>query len=173
MAVLHGLPPVVTPDSRVLILGSMPGAASLQAQRYYAHAQNLFWPFMQELFGIAYTAPYVQRIDELRRRRIAVWDVIAACIRPGSLDADIRDERVNDFVTFFAQHTQIGAVFLNGRKAETSFRKLVAPRLGERLAILQVIGLPSTSPAHAAMRRADKLRAWRAIPDYLMEHSKP
>lgn len=173
MAVLHGLAPIEASDARVLILGSMPGAASLQGQRYYAHAHNLFWPFMQELFGIDSTAPYAQRIDELRLRRIAVWDVIAACTRPGSLDADIRDERVNDFVTFFAQHARIGAVFLNGRKAETSFRKLVAPRLGKHPTVLQVTGLPSTSPAHAAMRRADKLRAWRAIPDYLMEPSKP
>lgn len=164
---LQGLPPLAARKARVLILGSMPGAASLQAQQYYAHPHNLFWPFMQELLGIDRTLPYARRTRLLTARGVAVWDVIASCERRGSLDADIRDETVNDFPAFLAAHPRLEAIFLNGRKAEATFRRHALPLLGERLAGREPVALPSTSPANASVDRHRKLAAWRRIVQHL------
>lgn len=167
MSELYGFPPLASRASRVLILGSMPGVASLQAQQYYAHPQNLFWPFMKELFSVSCELTYAQRSRQLVACGIAVWDVIAACERSGSLDSDIRHETVNDFAAFFKNHKAIAAIFLNGKKAEASFRKYVMPALGDQLEDKVLITLPSTSPAHASKSRAEKLKAWSKITEIL------
>lgn len=167
MAVLHGLAPVEPRDARVLILGSMPGAASLQAQQYYAHPQNLFWPFMEELLGIPRTLPYERRVRELARRHVALWDVIASCRRPGSLDSNIRDATPNNFRAFMQRHRTLKAIGLNGRAAQAMFLKHAAPMLGNTLDPVDLIMLPSSSPANASIPRADKLKAWARIGEYL------
>jgi hypoxanthine-DNA glycosylase len=163
MPLSHGFPPVAAPDARLLILGSMPGQASLQAGRYYAHERNAFWRIMGDLLGAGPDLPYAQRLEKLTGAGIALWDVIAACERAGSLDADIVRHSVapNDFATFFAVHRGIAHVFFNGAAAETAFRRHVLPGL-PGLA-LPLTRLPSTSPAHAARSYADKLVAWSAI----------
>lgn len=163
MSLICSFPPVADVGARVLILGSMPGKASLQAARYYAHERNAFWSIMGELIGAGPQLDYPQRLAKLQAAGFALWDVIAACERASSLDADIvgASVRLNDFSAFFAVHRSIERVFFNGAAAETSFRRLVLPRLNCQP--LTLIRLPSTSPAHAARSYAEKLAAWSAI----------
>ncbi len=163
MSLSHGFPPVADPSARLLVLGSLPGKASLAAQAYYANRQNVFWRIMGDLLGAGPELPYGQRLEKLRAAGIALWDVIAAGERPGSLDSNIvkASVRVNDFSAFFAVHRGIGRIFFNGAAAEATFRRYVLPGLpGERP---KLIRLPSTSPAHATSSYADKLAAWSAI----------
>jgi hypoxanthine-DNA glycosylase len=163
---LCGFPPIADRKARVLILGSMPGEASLAAGEYYAFSHNQFWRIVGDIAGFAHDAPYARRAAALRRRRIALWDVVASCVRAGSLDSAIREDsiRVNDFAAFLAAHPAIRRVCFNGRKAESAWRRRVAPALPATLE-LEYRLLPSTSPAHAGMGYRAKLRHWRsAIP---------
>jgi TDG/mug DNA glycosylase family protein len=157
---LRSFAPIARRDARVLILGSMPGVASLAANRYYAHPQNAFWPIMGELLGFDPTTPYARRVAALKRRRIAVWDVLHSCVREGSLDTRIEAEIANDFEAFFRAHPRVTRVYFNGAKAEASYRRHVLPRLR---GALRYTRLPSTSPAHAGLPFRRKLDAWRAI----------
>lgn len=152
--------PIAAQDARILILGSMPGRASIAARQYYAHRQNAFWRILGTLLGFEATAPYAQRVRAVKRARIAVWDVLHSCVREGSLDASIEAETANDFKRFFRAHPGLTHVFFNGAKAEASFRRHVLPGLSR---VLRYRRLPSTSPAHASLRFARKLAAWRAI----------
>ncbi len=164
MDTLQGLPPIVGTDACVLILGSMPGAASLQAGQYYAHAHNRFWPFMGTLIGADPSLSYAHRMQRLDSAGIAVWDVIASCRREGSLDSAIRAESVNDLDRFLAQQPSIATVLFNGAKAEATFVRRVLPTLARTE--LRCRRLPSTSPANASQTEAAKLAAWR---DALLE----
>lgn len=163
LALKQGFPPVADAAARVLILGSMPGEASLRAAQYYANDRNVFWRIMGDLIGAGPALPYEQRLEKLQGAGIALWDVIAACERYGSLDSDIVNSsiRENDFSAFFAAHRSIRRVFFNGGTAETTFRRQVLPGLAG--IDLQLQRLPSTSPAHAARGYAEKLAAWSAI----------
>ncbi|HEX6734215.1 MAG TPA: DNA-deoxyinosine glycosylase [Azonexus sp.] len=163
MSLVHGFPPVAAADARILVLGSMPGQASLDAVRYYAHPRNAFWRIMGELLRFAPELPYEQRLQRLTAAGIALWDVIAACERYGSLDADIvaGSVQANDFAGFFATHPGISRIYFNGMAAETAFRRHVQPGLAGRLPPQH--RLPSTSPAHAARGYAEKLSAWSVI----------
>lgn len=144
----------------MLILGSLPGRRSLEAGQYYAHPQNTFWKIMAELAGAS--GGYDARCAALLRARIALWDVLANSVRPGSLDADIRlaSAEVNDFGQFLAAHPGVTTILFNGGKAAQVFRRSVLPGLAA--AHMRLFTLPSTSPAYAAMAYADKLAAWRA-----------
>lgn len=157
---LRSFAPVAGRNARILILGSMPGAASLAANRYYAHPKNAFWPIMGRLLGFDPAAPYGRRIAALKAARVALWDVLHSCVREGSLDAAIEAETANDFAAFFRAHPEIGRVYFNGAKAEACFRRLVLPALSPKLRYAR---LPSTSPAHASLPLARKHAAWRAI----------
>jgi TDG/mug DNA glycosylase family protein len=158
---LSGLPAVAARNTRVLILGSMPGAASLAARRYYAHPRNQFWSIVGTVTGAAAELPYGRRIAALRGAGIALWDVIASCHRQGSLDTaiDRASLRVNDFAGFFRRHPAVESVLFNGATAEALFRRLVLPALGPRLP--ELLRLPSTSPAHAGLSHERKLVLWR------------
>lgn len=161
MARIHSFAPVSNTDARVLILGSMPGKKSLAQNQYYAHPSNAFWKIMGELVGAHPHLPYAQRLEILKLSGIALWDVLASCERSeSSLDSEIKEEATNDFSAFFARHPHIELVCFNGSKAEQSFRKFVQDK--QVLPPLELLRLPSTSPAHAGMRYADKLQAWRA-----------
>jgi double-stranded uracil-DNA glycosylase len=157
--------PVGNPDARVLILGSLPGRKSLQAQQYYAHPQNAFWKLIAQIFGTEVSLPYTRRLKILTANRIALWDVLAAAERPGSLDSSIvhASVRANDFAAFYRAHPRIRRVIFNGRKAEELYRRFVLPGLPAEFDALIYESLPSTSPAHAGMTFAKKLEKWRTI----------
>jgi TDG/mug DNA glycosylase family protein len=162
---LTSLAAVITPDTRLLVLGSMPGAASLAAQQYYAHPRNAFWPIMSQLFNFAADLPYPQRLKQLQAHGIGLWDVLQSCEREGSLDSAIRAETPNDFAALLKQQPQIRALAFNGAKAAQSFRKLVLPTLAPEQ-VPALMSLPSTSPAHAALHFTNKLQAWQSICQY-------
>lgn len=167
---LTGLAPIAAPDARVLILGSMPGAASLAAQQYYAHPQNRFWRFLSAILGVDLVSlDYRQRVDRLRAAGIAVWDVLKHCERPGSLDADIvrGSEVANDFPAFFAAHRRLRAVYLNGGTAARAFARHVQPWLTRDHPEVRVTALPSTSPANAGQPMALKHAAWMQVAEAL------
>lgn len=128
-------------------------------QEYYAHPQNAFWPIMNEIFAIG--GDYVERCAGLTKHNVALWDVLRASVRPGSLDADIRLETAaaNDFATFLGKYPGIEQIVFNGKKAEQLFHRLVP---AEPFQKLHLTGLPSTSPAYAAMPYKGKLSAWKA-----------
>lgn len=157
---LQGFPPIAARDCRVLVLGSMPGVASLQAGRYYAHPQNRFWPIMGALVDADPALPYARRVARLKAAGIAVWDVLDRCEREGSLDSAIRDAtaQANDFATFFQRHRRVHAVLFNGAKAEAAYRRHAPPL--ERFGV-RAWRLPSTSPANASVAPEKKLAAWR------------
>lgn len=156
-------PPIAPADAQVLILGSMPGAASLAAGQYYAHPRNAFWPIMGALLGFDPAVPYSERVQALAERRIALWDALQSCVRPGSLDSAIDESTMigNDFAALFARCPQIRSVYFNGAAAERCFRRGVLPTLPDFA--LPTLRLPSTSPAHAGQSFAQKLAAWRAV----------
>ncbi|NOT68281.1 MAG: DNA-deoxyinosine glycosylase [Methylophilaceae bacterium] len=165
--IVHSFAPVARADAKWLILGSMPGQVSLAHQQYYAHARNLFWPLMGELFGAEAALPYALRLTRLQENGIALWDVLQQCERANSLDADIVESSIvtNDFASFFAQHKAIRRICFNGNKAEQAFRRYVLPGLSlvQNLALTQnieLIALPSTSPANASIPLAIKRQRW-------------
>ncbi len=164
-----GFPYAAQADARILILGSMPGTASLEHQQYYAHPRNAFWSVMESLFSIPRTADYQERLELLKARRIALWDVLQHCYREGSLDTaiDVSTIKANDFASFFSSHRHIRAVFFNGKKARSMYQRYVAGTLPAPYNSLPCTVLPSTSPAHASMKTDEKIRCWRAISRYL------
>lgn len=163
--VLTGLPPVVASDCRVLILGSMPGAASLQAARYYAHPRNRFWPLMAALADVPAEATYGERLVALQRAGIGLWDVIGECRRAGSLDSAIvrGSERANALVPLIVSLGQLRVIAFNGATAASLFRRHVEPHLPELRQPVQRIALPSSSPAHAAMGLEALREAWSVL----------
>lgn len=165
---LSGFAPIARADARVLILGSMPGAASLAAGQYYAHPRNAFWPMVEAIWGIARALPYAARAREVRARGIAIWDVLQQCRREGSLDADIESASVivNDFAHFLRRHPGIRQIAFNGGGAESLYRRHVLPSLPQALQQLPRLRLPSTSPAHAALALEAKIEAWTALRRY-------
>jgi TDG/mug DNA glycosylase family protein len=164
VAPVRSFPPIARRDARVLILGTMPSIASLAATQYYAHPRNAFWPIVAALCGFDPAAPYRQRCAALRACGIAVWDVLACCVRPGSLDTDIDPATMepHDFAGFFARHHRVRVVVCNGGTAWSLFVRRVQPGLPEPARSLPVVRVPSTSPAHAGRPFAAKLAAWRA-----------
>jgi len=154
---LTGLDPVLAPDTRILILGSFPGAASLAAQQYYAHPRNQFWKLVGALVeeGL-YSLPYPDRLPRLLAHRFGLWDVLAACEREGSLDSAIRKPAANDFERLRHLCPALETVGFNGQ-ASGKFAPLFAEQ-GYRTVVL-----PSSSPAHMAMSFEEKLDRWRLL----------
>jgi hypoxanthine-DNA glycosylase len=151
---LLGLPPVLARHTRALVLGSFPGVASLAAGQYYAHPRNQFWPLLGVLWGMDLASwPYRRRLAEMRRRGLGLWDVYAACRRPGSLDQAIRDAELNDFAALRRRAPGLRWVLHNGAESARVRRELAA--LG-----YESLCLPSTSPANAGKRFEAKVEAW-------------
>ena len=156
---LHGLSPVLGPGARLLVLGSFPGVASLRAGQYYGHPRNHFWPILSALWQVDLVGlPYAQRLAEMQRRGLGLWDAYASCRRSGSLDSAIADAEWNDFATLRASAPALQAVAHNGGESARARRHLQA--LG-----FQVHRLPSTSPANASWSFERKLAAWRQVFD--------
>jgi len=153
---LVGLPPVIARDTRLVVLGSFPGAASLAARQYYAHPRNQFWPLLSALWDIDLVGlPYARRLAVLRERGLGLWDVYASCHRAGSLDSAIEDAALNDLASLRRRAPALQAVAHNGGESARSMR--ITAALG-----LPVVRLPSTSPANASWSFERKLAAWRA-----------
>lgn len=167
----EGFAPIVADQAQVLILGSMPGAASLAKQQYYGHPRNAFWPIMAALFGVCEEWDYPRRKEVLLANGVAVWDVIKRCRRMGSLDANIDGAsiEINDFAGFFARYQAIRQVFFNGATAESLYNRHVRSTLPRCLPAVRYQRLPSTSPAHAALGLAEKLAAWQTIKDSMVK----
>ena len=167
MTRVRSFEPIIGRCPRILILGSMPGVASLEAVQYYAHPRNAFWPIMGELFGIDHRAGYEARVDELAKQPLILWDTLQACQRPGSLDSniDVKTASANDFADLLQRFPGIHAILFNGATSEKYFRRLVLPTL-PAVTGLTLLKMPSTSPAHAGMSFDQKLAAWRQLLDF-------
>lgn len=162
MASVSSFAPIEGESARVLILGSIPGAASLAANEYYAHPQNTFWKVMASVLGFAATADYAQRTEALKQYHIAVWDVLESCTRPGSMDANIDMEtaKANDIRALLLRQPNIRCICFNGSMAEKIFKKRILSTLDNMP--INYIRLPSTSPAHATLSFHEKVAAWEA-----------
>lgn len=153
---LQGLAPVIGRDTRLVVLGSFPGVASLRAQQYYAHPRNQFWPLLSAMWGVDLVAlPYTHRLAEVKRRGLGIWDVYASCRREGSLDSAIEAAVPNDLASLKRRAPKLQAVAHNG--GESARAMAITRTLG-----VEVIRLPSTSPANASWSFERKLAAWRA-----------
>jgi hypoxanthine-DNA glycosylase len=153
----EGLAPVADRQTRLLVLGSFPGLASLQARQYYAHPRNHFWPILSALWACDLAAMGDrQRLAELRRRGLGLWDVHARCRREGSLDSAIRDAQPNDLAGLVARLPRLQAIAHNGGESARAMR--LTRTLG-----VPVVRLPSTSPANASWSFERKLAAWREV----------
>jgi hypoxanthine-DNA glycosylase len=156
----RGLPPVIDGGTRVLVLGSFPGLASLAARQYYAHPRNHFWPIMAALTGEPLAAlPYAERLARLRAHRIGVWDVIVACDRKGSSDQAIRNAERAQLHRVQRLAPGLCVVAFNGNTAATAEPEW-------RAAGYATLRLPSTSPAYTRPLR-EKLAAWRILADWV------
>ena len=166
---LRAFKPVSAPDARVLILGCMPGVKSLEMGQYYAHPHNAFWPICEKLFGAGPQLPYDMRCKKLISAGVALWDVLHACRRKGSLDANIEPDSMqpNDFATFFRQHPKIRAVFFNGVTPQRIYIKRVLPVLSGGIRQIPTVRLTSTSPACATWNFDQKLAQWSQILQFL------
>ena len=156
-----GLRPNIDKDCRALILGSMPGVKSLEAQQYYAHPQNRFWPMMAHLLGEALPSAYEERLAMLLRHHIALWDSIGSCEREGSLDSAIRNEQGNDFAALLQEYPGIRAIYFNGGKSAQAFKRYNKALLARP--DIAFHAMPSTSPANARWRMPMLLEAWGAV----------
>lgn len=175
---LKAFAPFGSKRAKLLILGSMPGQTSLSEDEYYAHPRNSFWPILQSIYGGSIST-YQEKREILTDNHIALWDVLERCIRPGSLDANIHKDSIicNDFRTFLKHQTELTRIAFNGKASERLFRKHVLPELTDKTGLnfntlpdtsketvcsaIQLIGLPSTSPAMAALGRNEKIDKWR------------
>ena len=154
---LQGLGPVVDANTRLVVLGSFPGVASLAAQQYYGHPRNHFWPILAAIWNVDLVVlTYEQRIDTIRARGLGLWDVYARCEREGSLDSAIERAQFNDLASLKTQAPQLQAVAHNGGESARAIKHTQS--LG-----VAVHRLPSTSPANASWSFARKLVAWRAV----------
>jgi hypoxanthine-DNA glycosylase len=157
MTRLRGLEPVIDGNTRLLVLGSFPGVASLRSQQYYGHPQNQFWKILGALWDMPLTAmDYALRVDAVRRRGLGIWDVYAACEREGSLDADIRSAELNDFDRVRRSCPRLQAIAHNGGESYRHARHT-------RTMGLPVYRLPSTSPANASWSFERKRDAWADV----------
>lgn len=158
----HCFAPVTRPDTRLLILGSLPGAVSLAEQRYYAHPQNLFWRLTGAVIDRDLASlPYEARLEALLDAGIGLWDTVASATRKGSLDADIRLNQASDIAALAATLPALRAIAFNGATSARIGRRQLA---GSPLAL---IDLPSSSPAYASLSFDKKRDAWLALRAYL------
>lgn len=154
---LTGLDPVIDTRTRLIVLGSFPGEASLRAQQYYGHPRNHFWPLLSAMWSVDLVAlPYADRLRAIADRGLGVWDVYARCRREGSLDSAIEDAELNDLASLRVRAPKLEAIAHNGGESARSMKHTQA--LG-----LPVVRLPSTSPANASWSFDRKLAAWRAV----------
>ncbi len=158
---LQGLDPHVSRTTRLLILGSFPGIASLRAAQYYGHPRNQFWPLTGEALGLPLAqADYATRLALLAAHGVGLWDVITETEREGSLDSNIRDPRASDLRALIEQLPALRTIAFNGGTAH----RIGLRQLGDAAGRLRILALPSSSPAYT-LPYATKLEAWRQLSD--------
>lgn len=157
---LRSFEPIIDNNSKIIIIGTMPGVKSLEKQEYYGHERNSFWRIISSLFGHTTITEYSEKKTFLLEHHIALWDVLKACEREGSLDSNIKNPIPNDFEALFKKHPNIKAIYFNGDPAQKLFNRLVTKKMG-RLDIPQY-RLPSTSPANA-IPFEQKLKYWQLV----------
>ncbi len=153
--------PIVSEQSQVLIVGTMPGVASLEKQQYYGHPRNLFWPFLFEIFGKQFSEDYSERVKLIRDEKLALWDTLEYCEREGSLDSKIEKERPNDISGLLEQFSNIHTVVCNGQAAMKYFRRF------QSQINIDTVCMPSTSPANASISRDKKYEQWARIKEFV------
>jgi double-stranded uracil-DNA glycosylase len=170
VTLVEGFDAQVCAQTRVLILGSMPGDASLLAGQYYAHPRNRFWPLMQALCGVDAGLDYPQRLQALRATGVGLWDVLAACERPGSLDASIRpgSEIVVDLPGLLPHCPQLQLIACNGKTAANLYGRHLSAPVQQLRPGLAWLTLPSTSPANAAFSLSRLQQHWQPVADALL-----
>jgi double-stranded uracil-DNA glycosylase len=158
-----GFPPISSPAAIVLVLGSLPGRLSLERGEYYANPQNAFWKIIAARIPDL-PSDYASRVAALIERRIALWDVLAAATRSGSLDAAIADDAIpNNFYAFFHAHPNIKLIGFNGATAAKLYERHVLPTLAKPQRSFARETLPSTSGAHASLSFVEKSVRWSVI----------
>ncbi len=157
---LTGFPAIIGSRPRCLVLGSMPSVKSLYSQQYYAHPRNAFWPIMADIYQFDLALDYLERCQQLQQNGIAVWDVLQACQRQGSLDSAIQTDSIvyNDILGLLQRFPTIQYIVFNGGKAATLFKRM--PEYSD-FAHVTKTQLPSTSPAHASLSFSNKLAIWK------------
>jgi double-stranded uracil-DNA glycosylase len=158
----------------VLVLGTLPGARSLEVGEYYANPRNVFWKIMSRLLAVDLEVPYASRVTCLKESGVALWDVLAAAQRPGSLDAAIVGSSAasNDFGRFLRLHPGIRLICFNGKRAADLYRRNVLPLLGDEFKHVRYETLPSTSPAHATLSFDQKLDRWLVVKEALGSNNR-
>ncbi|PZQ89234.1 MAG: DNA-deoxyinosine glycosylase [Flavobacterium johnsoniae] len=154
----QAFPPLVNQNSKILILGTMPGEKSLELQEYYGNKVNSFWKLLFTLFNRPLPKEYIEKKQLLEENNIALWDVLAYCERTGSLDSNIKNEKANDFESFYKQYPNIKHVFFSSKNASNFYDKYVGRKKDLRYSIL-----PSPSGANASKSFLQKLEEWEAI----------
>lgn len=164
MSACKSFAPIADEDSRILILGSMPGIKSLEQQEYYAHPQNRFWRLLALLLQEEAPQDYAAKQALLHKHHVALWDTLGYCERDGSLDSNIKNEAPNAVVELAGELPHLQAVVCNGGKAGAAFKKYFAKKMPERVRIFY---LPSTSPANARLRLENLAEHWQVILQFL------
>lgn len=154
---ISSFPPIISKFSKILILGSVPGAKSLEMQQYYAHPQNQFWKLMFELLDREFSTDYAIRLKLLKDNHVALWDVIESCERKGSKDTEIKAEIDNDINALIQNHPKIKIIFCNGQKSYKNLNKMIG-----KTSDIPITVLPSTSPLHT-IKFEEKLEKWKII----------
>ena len=150
--------PVIFPETKFLIIGTMPSEVSLKAQEYYAFKQNAFWKIVADIAGCPQTDDYMQKLKMLQKIKAGLWDNLQYCERTGSLDSNIRNEFPNDFTSLLNNNPQIKKLLFNGQKSLAFFRKYQTDLLKR----YDYAALPSTSPANASVTYQNKLILWKS-----------
>lgn len=156
----HPFPPLLDQNTRILFLGSFPSIASFEQSFYYAHPRNAFWPIIEEIFNVRLETNDAKKAFCLERG-IGLWDVIGSCERSNSSDTNLKNCIPNDFEKLLHEYPNIQALAFTGKKSHDLFMKYFKDFEIERVL------LPSTSPAHAAMKREEKTKIYK---DFLEKH---
>lgn len=166
------LPPVTGPDTRLLILGSLPGVRSLELSQYYGHPRNHFWPLLTMLTGVdLLPLPYEERLRTISQAGIGLWDVVAQAVRPGSLDQHMRSVQPNGLTDHIMALPAIRAIAFNGSTASQIGRRQLALCDHPKIQGVTLLDLPSSSPANT-MRIERKKALWEALLPYI-RHENP
>lgn len=156
--IIKSFAPALTTECHTLILGTVPGAASLRKQQYYGYLHNPFWPILGEVFAFDHALPYAERLETLNRHGVGLWSIVKQCERRGSLDSSIRKPEFNDLAGLLLSYPKLKKICLDGKSTEKFFRRY---QKGNQLPEIALFVLPSASPAHAALSYQEKLAKWR------------